>query len=163
MAVTSYKFPGMAVNSDLGKNDWSNPDYVKADDDNWATCQPAKNDYGDNLICTNFGFTTDDIPDGSSIDGIEIEIMRKASIADRIKDDFLRLIYNSVEQGGNKASATFWPTSEGTATYGGAADNWGASALTDANIRNSSFGMLLRIYCDGVSCLLYTSPSPRDS
>ena len=80
MAVTDYKFAGTAANVDRdSKVAWTNPDYAKADDTSYTTNAPGKNSYSDWLLLTNYGFSSSDIPSGSTINGIEFIICRHAS------------------------------------------------------------------------------------
>jgi hypothetical protein len=151
MAVTDYKFPGTAANVDRGsKPPWINPNNAKADDTSYAECTDGsggsiKNTYSDWLLLTNFGFTSSDIPSGSTIDGIEFEIGRWASEQNLINDSALYL-YDDGQVGNNLASATKWPTTMGTATYGGATNMCGTS-LTQADIVATTFGVWLSIAC----------------
>lgn len=78
MAVTDYKFAGTAANADRTScNDstgWVNPNNAKADDTNYANDGPAKNAFGRWLRLTNYGFSSSDIPDGATINGIEFVV-----------------------------------------------------------------------------------------
>jgi hypothetical protein len=142
MAVTDYKFPGTAANVDRdSKSAWVNPDYAKADDTSYAKCSSMKDTYSDWLLLTNFGFTSSDIPSGATIDGIEFEIARYSYEVNMTYDSAL-YYYDDGQVGNNLASATKWPVSIGTATYGGATDKGGTS-LTQADIVASTFGVML--------------------
>jgi hypothetical protein len=55
------------------------------------------------------------------------------------------LIKGGTITGDNKATTTDWPTSFGTASYGGASDLWGTS-WTYADINASNFGVALSAY-----------------
>lgn len=146
MSVTSYKFAGTAANVDRdSKAEWTNPDYAKADDTNYTVCVVNKDTYGDWLRLTNFGFSTSDIPSGSTINGIEIAIMKSTSYAGQsyIKDSALYL-YNDGAVGSNLASAVAWSYKDVMAevTYGGATNMCGTS-LTQADIVANTFGIQL--------------------
>jgi hypothetical protein len=153
---TDYRFAGTAANVDRdSKTEWQYPDYAKADDTNYA--QPAsiyKSDYGDWLRLTNFGFTSTHIPDGATINGIEIVICRNGQNVNEVNDSALYLYANGAV-GNNLASATKWPNTESTATYGGPTDMCGTS-LTQANIIASTFGVQLSVACgaNGVTFLV---------
>jgi len=142
---TDYRFAGTAANVDRdSKTAWSSIDYAKADDTNYA--QPYsiyKNDYGDWLRLTNFGFTSTHIPEGATITGIEFVICRDGRAADRCNDSALYLYANGAV-GNNLASATKWPSTEGTATYGGPTDMCGTS-LTQSDIVANTFGVQLSV------------------
>ena len=149
MAVTDYKFAGTAAIVDRdSKPGWDNPDYAKAADASYAVSKTSlKNTYSDWLLLTNFGFTSSDIPSGSTINGIEFIINRRAPAANMIKDSALYL-YDDGAVGNNLASATNWPTNLGgiEATYGGSTNMCGTS-LTQADIVASTFGVMLSVAC----------------
>ena len=151
MSVTSYKFAGTAATIDRdGKTAWSNPNNAKTDNNTRADNLVAKSTYSDWLRLTNYGFTTTDLPTGCTVDGIEVIIDRYAVEileGDYIVDNALYLRKTSGQVGDNKASASQWPTSEATATYGGSVDTWSAS-LTSADVRSSDFGIDLSTYAN---------------
>jgi hypothetical protein len=153
MAVTDYKFAGTAANVDYNDGDaWRNPDYAKADDTNLTDTTNATKATTDLLRLTNFGFTSSDVPSGATIDGIEVVISRKADVSDGRSDSELYLMLSGSRQGSNYASATTWPTTEATATYGGATDKWGFTP-TQANIVDATFGIEL--------CVAYKSQNSK--
>jgi len=140
MAVTGWKAPGTAANVDRDSEAaWNNPNSAKADDANYADVDIDKADYSDWLRLTNFGFDTGDIPNGSTIDGIELEHKRESATENDIKDSVAKLRKTSGQVGDNKASAIYWTTKE-SRLYGGAIDTWNAG-LIDSDIRSSDFGV----------------------
>jgi len=148
MAVTNWKGAGTAATVDRdGKNSWAYVNNVKADDANDTHVTPGKLTYSDWLRLTNFGFSTSDIPEGSSIDGVEVGINRCDTAYDAlVRDSALYLRKTSGQVGDNKASATIWPEDiPAYAYYGGAADTWNAN-LGESDIRNSNFGIDLSGY-----------------
>ena len=140
MADTGWVLSGTQANVDRSSGtDWNDPTDAATSNDDWAWCPVAKfYDTSDWLRLTNFDFSS--IPDSASIDGIEVRIERKASAADYITDTDVQLVLDGVVKGDDKASASYWPTSDANADYGGAADTWN-SGLTIANIKDSGFGM----------------------
>jgi hypothetical protein len=145
MAVTDYKFPGTAANvANGGYAPWSSPDYAKTDDSNSASTSPSKKNDSDYLTLTNFGFTSSDIPDGATINGIEFVINRNHDEANNVYDVLLYLLKNGTQHGSNLASATYWPTSFTDATYGGSTNLCGGS-WTQADILDADFGFQLSI------------------
>ena len=141
MAETAWKAPQTAATVDRdGKVIWQNPDLAKSGDFDYSHCAVAKADYSDWLRLTNFGFTTSDIPSGSTIDGIKVQYRKEAGWADVISDSAIYLRKTSGQVGDNKASATKWATSKETITHGGSTDTWN-SGLTDSDIRDSGFGI----------------------
>jgi len=156
--VTDWKTPGTCANVDRdGKMPWVNPDYAKISNNFCAGSSVAEEDYSDWLRCTNFGFTTDDVPNGATIVGIEVKIERKADFADFLKDSAVYLRDSVDRTGDNKATATLWPESDTEETHGASDDDWNAE-LSDADIRDSSFGVDISAYntwdVDNISALI---------
>ena len=121
---------------------WTNSSNAGADDGNYAsTSMPASSD-GGLLTCQNLGFA---IPGGATIDGITVEIERKAQIPSTIKDVTVQLLDETgTGAGDNKAdTGTYWPDSDGTASYGGAADAWSAG-LSAADVNDVDFGVQVK-------------------
>jgi hypothetical protein len=148
MAVTSWKTPGTAANVNRNGNYWDTPNDAKVSDNNHALCALSKSSYGDWLRLTNFGFSTSDIPSVSTIDGIEVKIERKEVSGGVVKDSALYLRKtsdSSPPSGDNKASATYYTTSDVEVTYGGATDTWN-KGLVDTDIVSSDFGIDLSCY-----------------
>jgi hypothetical protein len=144
MAVTDYKFAGTAANVDRdGMYNWTSPNNAKAADTIDASCTfEGKNAYGDWLRLTNFGFTSSDIPDGATINGIEFIVCRHANVSNYINDSAIYL-YDDGAVGDNLASATYYPNNTRTeATYGGSTNMCGTS-LTQADIVATTFGIQL--------------------
>jgi hypothetical protein len=147
MNVTAWKSPGTCASvANNGGGAWSNPDNAKVSDDSRASVAPASEAGTAWLRCTNFGFTTDDIPAGAVVAGIEVEIERCCNYDDaRYAFDYaIYLRKTSGQVGDNKAkdSSQHWPlvASEAYGAYGGSADDWNAN-LTSADIRNADFGI----------------------
>lgn len=142
---TGTKIAGTAATSGTGR-DWTNPNNAKGSDNNRATAALSStgvNSNSKNLDLTNFGLS---IPDGSNIIGISasIERMVSGSGTPRVRDLVVQLLKNGVAVGDNKAdTGTNWPTSEGTASYGGNADLWGG-VWTSAELNNANFGIRIQ-------------------
>jgi hypothetical protein len=94
----------------------------------------------DILTATNFGVSS-----GSTVVGIEVTVTRKRSTAasTSFKDNLVRLTKDgSTAVGSNKAdTATAYPTSFGTVTYGGPTDLWGTT-WTQSEVQASTFGLM---------------------
>jgi len=148
-AVTGWKSPGTCANVDRdGKEFWGTPDDAKTQDDATSgVLITSGGDYSDWLRCTNFGFTTADIPSGAIIVGIEVSIDKHADpVGKDIRDNAFYLRKSTGQVGDNKASATLWPTAD-TDTYitaGGSGDTWNAG-MADSDIRDSGFGIDLSV------------------
>jgi hypothetical protein len=146
MAVTSYKTPSTTASVDRdAKAEWTDPNFAQASDNQRTFCVPDKSDYGDWLRCTNFGFSTSDIPSGSTIDGIEVKIERRASEAGAINISALYLRKTSGQVGDSKSSATYWGITDAEVVFGAATDKWNASLVT-SDILSNDFGIDLSVY-----------------
>jgi len=143
MAVTDWKAPGTCANvaRPFGESDWSNVDNAKASNDAYVSSFIVINHFTHWLRCTNFGFTTDDIPSGMSIIGIEVKIEKKANIASGVADSALYLRTSVEQKGSNKADGvTVWSNTDTEITYGASDDSWD-SGLSDSDVRGSDFGI----------------------
>jgi hypothetical protein len=144
MAVTDWIFPGTASYSNTeGASPWNNVDNIKADDTAFSVTSIAvtNTNYCEFLQATNFNFGSY-VPSGATIDGIELMISRKASVANEINDSVLYAMgFPSVIV--NHASATQWGTSEGQITYGSSTDKWTSGSVTRDHIISSNFGFQL--------------------
>lgn len=134
--------PSAAVNTDSGGAAFSNPTYVFSSNDQYAFLSdlPAYSS-SDYLDITNFGFT---VTDGSSINGIKVEIERSCNGGSSVRDALVQLIVGGTPQGNNKKSSVSYPTSDAYATYGGAVDKWGLS-LSASDIRATNFGVRVQV------------------
>jgi hypothetical protein len=145
--VTGWKICGTGANSDRGgKQSWTTPGAITADDAAYASCSINPQAYNDWLRGTNYGFADGDIPAGSVIRGIEVEIQRKASSAGFINDSALYLRLSGGRVGTNKAAATYWGTSEEPVVYGGPTDLWGTTWARTDIVGNTAFGLDLSAY-----------------
>lgn len=152
-ATTAGPLPGGTItdSSATGTVAWVNPNNVKLDDGVFSTFTTAagtsitKSHY---IEATNFGFS---IPAGATINGIQVDVVRKASSASgacgtgalEICDNVVSLITS----GGslistNKATTTDWPITIATSTYGNGSDLWSATwGVSDIN--SSNFGVAI--------------------
>ena len=137
------KSPGTnAEDSSIGTVSWSHPDYDQISDDNYATSQGNMND-GEATVylkATNFGFL---IPDGATIDGISVNVERKASDTSFF-DNAIRIVKDGTIWTTDKSSDVAWPISDSTITYGSASDLWGQT-WTAADINNANFGFAISV------------------
>lgn len=132
----------------FGAITWVDPLNARAADEQYARSTIGKDGTTVPLDAINFKITHNDIPDDSTIDGIQIGILRKADGAGMIADYALRLVRNNVIIGEDKASGVFWPTDLTLKTYGGATDLWTTTDLTLENIRQRDLGIRLEVYND---------------
>lgn len=174
MATAGPFFPGTVASvQETGDDDgWVNPGNVSADDGSEAQVTAASFDANDQtfaLRCSNFDFASV-IPAGSTIDGITVEVAQRR-FAGAARDDQVQLFSApGTVIGDNKATATAWPATETTATYGGAADTWNASP-TDTMVRDPNFGVQVKAFAtaantdvgiDFVRMTITYTPPPED-
>jgi hypothetical protein len=135
--------PDSGTSASPGTTAWTNPGNVTASDNSRATCALTSGQTTRRLWCTDFDFS---IPSGATIDGIEVSVERSytGSISGD-SDHTIQLTKDAVTLvGSNKAAAGTWPlTTDGIATYGGAADLWGTT-WNDTEINATTFGVVVR-------------------
>ena len=119
--------------------DYSPPENVFVSDDIYASASHC--DCCDaNTRCLeakNFGFT---IPLTASIDGIFVEVEKRASDGSIIQDNGVKLMNAGNVVGISEANPNNWPFVDTYFNYGGGTDLWG-SAWSAAEINDSSFGL----------------------
>lgn len=161
MAVTSWKTCGTcANNTGVGSAPWEADDEggtlvgTEASSDNnvYAGVKAQGSTVSHYLKCTNFGFSSGDVPSGATIDGIEVEIIRYRTSDFVVASTAVLFCKGGTISGNNIGSAADWPTSEGTATYGSSSQLGGLS-WTQSDIVASTFGC-------GISFTNATSRSP---
>lgn len=146
MAVTAWKTGTSFTTASpggFGSANWSNASTatLSTSDDTYATSAPSKSGASTYwLRMTNMGFTASDIPVGSVIDGIEVQIEKKQNTAGRTCPDKTVQLWNGSDIGANQALAGNYPTTDTTFIYGGATDTWGAT-LTQEIVCSSGFGL----------------------
>jgi len=180
MATAGPRYPGTTANlSNAGSSEnaeaWVNPGNISADDGSEATITAATYDTPDIsqlLVASNFGFAAD-IPPGSTIDGITVEIERRDQAIGAASDNRVQLAKGTTFAslvGTNKAdTALDWPTAVAIKTYGGVADLWGTTWTRD-EITASSFAVMLSVQADAANTdifvdyirvtITYTGPPP---
>jgi len=127
----------MADDNATGTVAWSSPDNAKASDDVYATStfNTAISHY---LKATNFGFS---ILSGATIDGILVEIEKKASVAGRVSDTTVKIVKADATFGTeNKALGGTWTTSDTYYSYGSSTDLWDET-WTPVDINDADFGV----------------------
>lgn len=151
---------------------WVNGDSVYASDGNLANvslrelgfCFQSTCSFSRFLFVEKFGFT---VPSGATINGVEANVERKASAYGVIKDSVIQLVVANTIAGNNKSTGSIWPITKTYATYGGAADIWGAT-LTDVDVNDTAFGVGIIVantdtatrtaYIDHVRMKVYYTP-----
>lgn len=155
-AASTSSYAGTVASADVSGN------CTNATGDAWGTTLSAYQSdnntygtYGDNsfdgseispqLRLSNFHFA---IPNGSSIDGITVDIYRKGTANDVFDYAVWLMATTTAHMGNNQALAVAgtndWGTSEATVSYGGSADLWTAtSTFSESTVEGSSFGVIL--------------------
>lgn len=130
---------------------WSDPGNAVSSNNSYAVQSTQYYPYESNALqATDFDFA---IPAGSTIDGIVVEIERKADIDSEYGFIVDLVVYamkgGDIQFAENKADgANHWPLSDTVKSYGGAADLW-SNTWTVADINGSGFGAAIAIYSSG--------------
>jgi hypothetical protein len=133
--------PGTFANAGTGTA-WSGESNAGASDNTYAACSVPGGGLSQELTVTNFGFS---VPGGNTVVGVEVAIERKGEVLGAIQDSTVKLIKGGSVVGDNKASADFWPDSDGTKPYGSSSDAWGVS-LSDSDVNASNFGVHVKVF-----------------
>lgn len=160
MASEGPRFPGTTASlANAGSSEnaeaWVSPGNIVSDNGSEASITAATFDTPDIsqlLVASNFGFT---VPDGSTILGIVVEVERRDGAIGAASDNRVQLAKGTTFAslvGSNKAATTTdWPTAAGVASYGtGTTDLWGTT-WTPAEIRASSFAVMLSVQADAAN------------
>lgn len=130
-----------ANNAVVGTVAWTNPTNSLSSNNQYATAT-LNNQISQLLQVSGFGFT---IPANETPVGYYVELERqRATIGDGdIIDNVVTLMQGTTPIGTNhaiKTIASAWPTSDQTASFGGATDSWDTS-ITYADVNDPSFGV----------------------
>jgi hypothetical protein len=123
---------------------WTNLTNVATEDGNFATV----NVFGSvkYLKSTKFGFN---IPNGSLINGIIVDVKRKKGGIDSIKDAYVYIVKSDDSYGSlNKASMNLWTTTNTYESHGDSSDLWEES-WQFSDINNDNFGVAIRPMISG--------------
>ena len=150
MASSGPNFPSdytAVIGGSGGFAPWINPNYITADDTNYATAAWGETcdieaEITEQLQGLDYGFA---IPGTATIDGIEVKINRMSDISSAMSDNFVSLIKAASVVGDDKATGSFYPTSFAEAIYGGASDLWGTT-WTPSQINAVDFGVAFESY-----------------
>lgn len=152
MSVTSWKAAQVCSNdSSIGTFDWVtdnffNPldgDEVQASDAKYAGTPAGfgvTNSYY--LKCEDFGFTSADIPSGSTIDGIEVEVVRYRQSTIAVATNLIKLVKGGTISGSDFGNTTDWSTSTETVNFGSVSELGGLS-FSQSDIVASNFGVVI--------------------
>jgi type II secretory pathway pseudopilin PulG len=126
----------VANDTSTGSVSWTNTSNAKVTDGSFATTNLNSGQTSNYLKATSFG--TFSIPSWATITGIVVTIQRKGSSStNTVHDSGVRIVRSDGSYGSqNKAdTATNWPTSTASNTYGSSSDLWGES-WTPTTINN---------------------------
>jgi hypothetical protein len=133
--TSSTKACGTGANqTGIGTNAWVNPTSIYTSNDARASGQCPTN----YLKATNFGFS---LPSDAIVEGIVVNVERLCFNANVVTDNVVKLLKAGTIVGDNKALASYWPTSDTTASYGASNDLWGET-WTYSDINSSTFGVV---------------------
>ena len=127
MAVTSYNNTGtVADDSGVGTLTWYADDSstalsgseVTSDDGTYAGVFSTNLSVTHYLKCTNFGFTSGDIPSGSTINGFEIEVRQYRTSTPTVTSTLVKFVQGGTVSGNDIGTAADWATSETAVVYG---------------------------------------------
>ncbi len=150
VSPAEYASAGAMDGFSFSSTPWTDGANIGASDNTYAQCVVGAGE-GEMIVSYNYGF---DIPIGSSIVGVKVEVEKKESAAaDDVYDIAAALtrgaqmtllnsgdvIVSVIPVGTDKQSSTEWPTADAYTTYGGATDTW-ATALTPEIINSTAFG-----------------------
>jgi len=144
MAVTGFKYAATITSETPGATAWVNPSNAGADDNTYTTQTGAKSTTYQFLKAVNYGFTTTDIPTGSTINGIEVVIGKYCPSESPIQDYQVYIIKGGTPGTTNYALAGGWDTYETAYTYGGSTSLWGLSWAV-ADITGATFGLKFQL------------------
>lgn len=140
---TSYTAPTAATG-------WTNSTNAYTNNGAYATYTVVHASNSVALYVSGFGFGSV-IESDYTIDGIQVQIDRKAQSADNLKDYSVYIGWKAPKvwtaKGDNKASASYWPASDGTVTYGSTSDTWN-SGITVTNLTATDFGVQIVVHND---------------
>jgi hypothetical protein len=96
-------------------------------------------EYNDALIADDFQL---EIPDGASIQGIEVEVHRAGDTS--VADYSVKLVREGEIVGGERAKTELWTEELEWITYGGSEDLW-AEEWTASDVNSEEFGLALAV------------------
>jgi hypothetical protein len=142
--TTADTFPTVATDIS-GLAQWVNQNNILVQDGAVATCTRGSGATTAYIRGTGFDFSA--IPEGSTILGVQVRMRVSAGLVNSFKDFDVRLT-SAAFPGGvgatNKAQGVPITAALVDYTYGGTNDQWGETALTDAVIRDPTFGFQAR-------------------
>lgn len=146
------KNPSSVMEGSSNYNPWSNLKNISLNDDAYATVTFSTylgGYFSNQIIAKGFGF---DIPAGAVINGIKIEVERKANVRLGISDQSIYLTKDGsgvASHAPNNIRDSVWPTVDSYETYGGPTDLWktpvSGVTWTPADINSPNFGFFYSV------------------
>ena len=143
-SVTKYPSTVGQFEDEGGDTEWLNPDYIKADDTNWATNNLVVDQKSYVLEPSHYDFA---IPTDATIDGIQVDLFRLETLdRDTILDVSATLLKAGVSTGNNYKNLDYWGSvpDRNKIQYGSASDKWGTT-WTPAQINADDFGFQIYV------------------
>jgi hypothetical protein len=116
---------------------WTTSANIASSNNVYATNSIAGAGSSPNLDATSFGFA---IPADATINGIVVNVERKAATASRVSDTDVLMLKAGAAVGTDKAVAGTWTTTDAVRTYGTSSDLWGTT-WTPAEVNAGNFGL----------------------
>jgi hypothetical protein len=153
MAVTNYNSCGTNVDdSSIGTMPWVADDFSTPlsgtessdNDDVFSGVIVESEGISHYLKCTNFNFTSENVPFGATINGFEIEIRQYRQSAPVVISTNVRLVKAGAIVGSDIGVTADWNTSETAVVYGSSSQLGGVS-WTQSDIVSGTFGCAISI------------------
>lgn len=153
MAVTSWKTSGTAANATgVGTLAWVADDSstplsgneLSSDNNVYAGIIPATSATTNYLRATNFGFTSADVPAGSTIDGFEVEVIQYRSATPVVVSTSIQLVKALAVVGSNFGTSADWAGTETAVVYG-SSTQLGGVGWSQSDVISSNFGTALSL------------------
>jgi hypothetical protein len=136
---TGYTIAGSASGSG-----WSSVGNIYTSNNAYATYNLPGSSYSTYVKVYNFDFSA--IPDTANILGVYVRVQGRGQLNGVIRINNIYLLDTSgAAAGDNKGPASYFAISDSNRYFGGSSDLWG-NALTPAWVKNSNFGVTLRLY-----------------
>ncbi len=142
MSDTGWMDPGTVASAFTGDAVWADPGNAASSDQTYATATVATSDDTEHLYASNFPIS---IPEGSTIDGVEVQFERDGGNGTDLLDQVIRLVVSGALAGDNKSVGIEWLLGDPDSyeDFGGVADVWGL-ALTPSIVNATDFGIAVQ-------------------
>lgn len=137
----SHHISSASANSQVAT--WENIE-AAANDDNSNAARSGKLESGQSsqqLVFQNFNLS---IPPQATVTGIEVVVIRKATLREGVRDKRIQLLRKEVPTGQNLHFAEPWDNQWTAAFYGGDQNLWG-SKWTPADLNDPGFGIVVEV------------------